>query len=564
MKNRIHWRRLVPCIVAPALFLSGVASAQHAFDGNILYNNAAGNCRTGGSATFDGCTLLRTLFTHNDEVDPQLANPYDHTSPSWVPAPTSPALGDNDQVVVPVVHADPCYNCGFTPSFARPEPVCYRGGVPPAAWGSDWTQGWTYNNETGAGRTDLDYTKPVVLVQGDITVHTTWTSANNYLLRGRINVLPPATLTIQPGTAIFGEKATLGFLVIERGAKIDAQGTAAQPIIMTSDQLPGEMASGDWGGLMLCGYAIANCADCIHGQSCFTEGTEAFHCGNDDCDNSGTLRYVRVEYAGHEISLNNELNAFTFCSIGINTRAEYLNAFRGKDDCFEWFGGKMTAKHLLGVAGGDDGLDWQMGFRGLVQFAVIQAWGDNSCDKGIEADNNEFDYNAPCRSNPVIANVTLVNTDQVGGTSTRGIHLRRGTDAQIYDSIVLGWKTTGIDITDNETSARGAYADVPLLLCSGPAGVEPIQAASDLIVRTFPNPVVNSAHFLLRLPADGAASLRVFDSTGREVASLIDANLPAGDHQAVWNLPGDRAAGAYYYRCEAAGRVATGRLITLR
>ena len=87
-----------------------------------------------------------------------------------------------------------------------------------------------------------------------------------------------------------------------------------------------------------------------------------------------------------------------------------------------------------------------MGFRGNVQFAVIQQWGDNGWDKGIEADNNEFNFNAPCRSNPCIANFTLVNTEHAGGTSTHGIHLRRGTDAQIYNSIIMGWKTIGIDI----------------------------------------------------------------------------------------------------------------------
>jgi hypothetical protein len=563
MKNRIYWRRLALCLAAMTSLVSGAAQAQHAFDGNILYNNAAGNCRTGGSATFDGCTLLRTLFTHNDEVDPQLANPYDHANPSWVPAATSPAVGGNDDVVVPEVHADLCYNCDTQPFATKPTNVCYRGAVPPAAWGEDWTQGWTYNNETGAGRTDLDYTKPVVIVQGQITSDRTWTSANNYLLRGRVQVVPPAILTVEAGTAIFGEKATLGFLVIERGAKAFMEGTEAQPIIMTSDQLPGEMASGDWGGLLVCGSAIANCADCINGQSCITEGTEVEHCGNNDCDSSGRFRYVRVEYAGKEISTNNELNAFTFCSCGVNTRVEYLNAFRGKDDLFEWFGGKMTAKYLVGVGGGDDGLDWQMGFRGLIQFAVIQQWGDNGCDKGIEADNNEFNFDAPCRSNPVIANVTLVNTEQAGGTATRGIHLRRGTDAQIYDSIVIGWKTVGIDIDGNAVSARGVYNDVQVLRCTSPAGVEPVQASNDLIVRTFPNPVVNSAHFLLRLPNEGATSLRVFDSAGREVATLVDGSLAAGDHQAVWNLPSDRPAGAYYYRCEMGGRVATGRLVTV-
>ncbi len=160
------------------------------------------------------------------------------------------------------------------------------------------------------------------------------------------------------------------------------------------------MAPGDIAGLVLNGRAIANCADCLHGQTCLTEGTTTSHCGNDDCDSSGELRYFRSEYAGYVLSPANELNSITFCSVGINTRVEYCESFRGKDDLFEWFGGRVTCKYLVGVGGGDDCLDTQMGYRGNVQFFVAQQWGDNGSDKGFEWDNNEFNYDAPCRNNP--------------------------------------------------------------------------------------------------------------------------------------------------------------------
>jgi hypothetical protein len=571
MTKRPVWKIALLGAAALSLLPPASAQAQHAFDGNILFNNTvAGQCVAGGCATFDACGLI-AAFPHNDLVDPMLADPYNMVSPDFTPSLLGPAIGRNDALVDPVRYARECDNltCQTRPEWAVIRPTCFRGGVAPDEWQDPWYEGWTYRQdlwgEAGAGRTDINYARPLTIVSGDLSGSIAWDTSHNYLLRGRVNVLAGATLTIRPGTVIFGEKATTGFLVIERGATIFAVGTATAPIIFTSDQAPGSMAPGDWPGVVINGRGIANCADCRNGASCISEGTEVEHCGNDDCDSSGDLRYVRVEFAGFEIALNNEVNAFTFNSVGVNTRSEYLEAFRGKDDTFEWFGGAHVAKYLYGRGGQDDGLDWQMGWRGGVQYAIIQLWSDAS-DKGIEADNNEFNFNAECRSSGLVSNATFVNTS-FGGTSTHGIHFRRGTDAQVYNSIIIGFNQGGLRVQNNESCARGTFP-VPPVFCEGAGGASDVQPGADaaaFAVRTFPNPVVNQAHFFFRLPQAGATKLSVFDVSGREVAQIVDANLSAGTHQASWTLPADRAAaGTYFYRMQSNDDVVTGRLVTVR
>lgn len=531
--------------------------AQHTFDGNIVFGNNPTNCTTGGSATFDGCALLNTLFTHNDQVNPQLGDPFNIANPNWVPAETSPAKRGNDDVVNVIVRADACNNCSCPPS--QIQSVCWRGAVPPASMGPDWTQGWTDYTLNGAGR--VYPVRPVVVLTGAQSSSVHMTAANHYLLRGRVNFLAGTTLRIDPGVYVFGENSTTGFLVIERGARIEAIGTKDQPIVMTSDQVPGSMSPGGWGGVVINGRAISNCADCVNGASCVSEGTEVLHCGNLDCDDSGIVSYTRVEFAGLVVGANNELNAWTFNSLGCGTTLRFLAANRGLDDLFEWFGGKVEAKYLVGTAGQDDGLDWQMGWRGGVQFAVILQLGDNS-DKGIEADNNEFSFDAPCRSNPTVANVTLLATG--GGTSTHGIHFRRGTDAQLYNSIVMGWPSTGIRVQDNATSARGTFADPGVLQNCATSNVDEGDLAESFVVRTFPNPVVREARFFFDLPASGPTSVRIFDSNGRLIDTPLASDLAAGQHSVTWTLPQGTPSGAYFYRVENAGQVATGRLVTTR
>lgn len=532
------------------LVAAGSAAAGYVTDGLLFWNN--------GSEYHDATTQNKVnVFANIQVADPQLADPYNVINPNWTPAITSPAVSPNGTIVYPVIHPADCHQPGCGPDAAGIVPVCYRGAVPPAEWGPDWTQGWIYTNFDGAGRTDIDYSKPIEVMSGSITSNTTWTNDSNYLMVGMVSVEDGATLTIEAGTVIFGDFNTIGFLNVQRGGKLIAIGTADAPIILTSDRQPGQMAPGDFGGLLMSGRAVANCADCLGGESCLSEGADVLYCGDDDCDDSGILRYVRIEYAGHEVAPDNELNSFTWNAVGTGTTLEYLNAFRGSDDLFEWFGGTVHNKYFVGMGGWDDGLDWQMGYRGSVQFAVIQMWGDGS-DRGIEADNNEYDYNAPCRSNPVFSNITLVNTG--GTTSTEGICLRRGTDAQIYNSIIMGWPR-GIRIQHGETCAI-PYPQPPLF-CDA-ADVPSTEVASGFDIRTVPNPVVDNARFHFNLPESGRTRVSIFDIAGRQVDSLVDADLAAGSHMVSWNVPDNMPSGTYFYRIENNTQSTTGRFVTVR
>jgi hypothetical protein len=380
------------------------------------------------------------------------------------------------------------------------------------------------------------------------------------VLDGKVNFVAGTTLTIQPGVKILGTAGgTPSYLVIERGAKIMANGTPQNPIVMTSDRLT--PLPGDIGGLVIHGRAIANCADCLGGASCVSEGNAGEHCGTDDCDDSGQISYFRIHYSGVVISLNNELNSFTFNSVGNQTDVHHLEAIYSTDDSFEWFGGNGNYSHLIGFCTSDDDLDWQMGFRGTVQFAIAQKTTQQATDKGVEADNNEFSFDAPCRSNPLLANLTLVGTN--AGTNS-AFHLRRGTDAQIFNSIVHSW-TQGVRVEHSNTSARGLAAQPAAFNCNGATGVEVTNgAAQDLSVRTMPNPVVSTTEFQFQLPASASAKLDVFDVTGRLVANVLDRNLDAGSHSVNWNPASDLAAGAYFYRLEANGRPVMGKVTLVR
>jgi hypothetical protein len=294
--------------------------------------------------------------------------------------------------------------------------------------------------------------KPVIVVTGDVDVNETWTSANYYVLRGAVFVRSGSTLNIAAGTRIIGESGSVGTLIIERGGRINAIGTAAAPIVFTSDQAIGQRGRGDWGGIIINGRARINFGS---GEAA-GEGDTGVYGGTDDNDNSGIIRYVRVEFSGVEFSPDNELNGIAFQAIGRGTQVDHVQAHMSRDDAMEWFGGTVDAKYIVMSNAADDGLDWTFGWTGRVQFAAITQRGDDA-DNGIEADDNEFNNNALPRSNPQIYNITVCGDPDTseGGESPRAANLRRGTAFTIRNFLMTGFKTVGPQIETTNTATTG-------------------------------------------------------------------------------------------------------------
>jgi hypothetical protein len=291
----------------------------------------------------------------------------------------------------------------------------------------------------------------VVVLTGDITESMELKKKKTYILQGGVFLRSGVKLKIKAGTTIFGD--TGSFLVIDKGAKLIAKGTASNPIVFTSIQPPGQRRRGDWGGLIFNGNAPIN----IPGGIAEGEGGTGQYGGPDPDDNQGKLSYVRVEYGGFPISPDNELNCIAFQGTGRGTRVEFIEALNGGDDGIEFFGGTVDVKHLVVVGANDDSIDWTFGWIGRIQFALVQqrADGPSQADRGIEADNNETDFELLPRSNPQIANLTLVgDPDPTFSGSTLGMDLRRGTGAQLRNVVVTGFKNVGIRISDAATYSQ--------------------------------------------------------------------------------------------------------------
>ena len=286
----------------------------------------------------------------------------------------------------------------------------------------------TDNNEPGNGDGGEDNKYELTK---DIESNTELEVGKTYTLSGGIHVKNGATLKIPAGVTIIAKHDdVVDYILIEQGAKIDAQGTASNPIVMTSEK----KEPGAWGGIHICGYAHTN----AEGGTGSSEIGGAPYGGNNDADNSGTLRYVRVEYTGFAFDEEHEANGITFYGVGNGTTVEYCQAYMGSDDGFEWFGGSVNVKYLVSTDCSDDSFDWTEGWNGkgtdLVAYQEAKATLGYDCDCLIEADNNENDNAATPVSHPVLKNLILAGN----GESKQGIRLRRGTQADIDNAKVCG------------------------------------------------------------------------------------------------------------------------------
>lgn len=271
---------------------------------------------------------------------------------------------------------------------------------------------------------------------GNITSSETWTANNAYYLNGPTFIDGGATLTIEPGTFVFGGNVNQGVLVVKPGSKIMAAGTARMPIILTSEFDVGEREPGDWGGLVISGNAPCNV--CPREG----EGDSGLFGGNDAADSSGRLSYVRVEFAGIRFTDENELNGIALQGVGSGTVIDHIQVHHNADDGVEFFGGTVDAKYVLITDSQDDSIDWTFGWRGRMQHAVVlQRFDDH--DKGIEADNEKSNNNLEPRSHPTIYNLTISMWRDSGDP---GILLRRGTAITLRNAIVMNAKDYAVDV----------------------------------------------------------------------------------------------------------------------
>lgn len=339
-----------------------------------------------------------------------------------------------------------CLGCFAFAQDAFWTPTTYRGAFPvtdntPA---TNWASGWSnFDPETTV------YPTTITTVSADITTNTTWSGVVK--LMNKVYVKNNATLTIAPGTIIRGDKLTQGTLIITRGAKIMADGTASNPIVFTSNEAVGARNEGDWGGLVILGLAKNN----QPGGVAFIEGivptTDSQFGGNFDNDNSGTLKYVRVEFAGIALEPNKEINGITFGSVGNGTVVDYVQVTLSGDDSFEWFGGTVNCKHIIAYRGLDDDFDCDFGFRGKIQFALsirdkdlYDAPGDSNA---FECDNDAAGSTAQPKTRPIFSNVTLVGAKGNGTTALptgekfeKAFRLRRNSAVSVLNSLVTGWE----------------------------------------------------------------------------------------------------------------------------
>ncbi len=294
----------------------------------------------------------------------------------------------------------------------------------------------------------------IVALTGDLENDATLRADVTYRLEHYMFVAPGVTLTIEPGTTILGDVETRGTLVIRPGGRIVADGTAEQPIVFTSSRPAAERRSGDWGGVLLLGRAPTNAHSAdgrpVHGR---VEGlTERGAFGGDDAkDSSGTLRWVRIEYSGVAIGPNNEINGLTLAGVGSGTTIDHVAVRRTSDDCFEFFGGTVDARHLYCESPGDDAFDWDLGYRGRLQFLFAVDMPEDSGANGIEGDNDADGTSVSPRSAPTVFNATLCGPT-TGRTGERyGILARSGTAGRIEGALVIGFDA-GIDVRGGNTA----------------------------------------------------------------------------------------------------------------
>ncbi len=435
------------------VFIDGAACRANLQSGVTVFKNniVAGNIQAVDPTTSGYATVKDSLFSatkfKNDSLTATtdiLVTPYDYLAPDYRPATGSLALSN-------VNFTDAAFN-GRTiivtaASFIKE--VTYRGAFAPAP-STMWTDGWTNWDPNNTA-----YPTPTVTVSGTITSNTTWTSSNTYLISGLVYVASGVTLTIEPGTVVRGDaNVANSSLIITKGAKINAVGTVDRPIVFTSSKDSAARSKGDWGGIILLGRGSVNNSlgtANIEGIAVSTNTEYGGGASPNNDDNSGTLKYVRIEFGGYIFATDQEINGLTLGAVGRGTTIDYVQCSFVNDDAFEWFGGAVNCAHLVAYRCLDDNFDTDFGYSGTVQFCLgvrdplISDQSSGSTSEGFESDNDAAGSNNLPQTRALFSNVTDISgfrgTKVSSYASTfkfrRGARIRRNSGLRIFNSILM-------------------------------------------------------------------------------------------------------------------------------
>ena len=324
---------------------------------------------------------------------------------------------------------------------------------------------------------------------GDVTSDLTLEAGKSYTLSGALQVKAPAKLTIPAGVTITANNdGQVDYILIEQGAKIDAQGTAQSPIVMTAEN----KSMGAWGGLHICGRAPIN----TQSGTGLSEIGNAAYGGSDNGDNSGILKYVRLEYTGFAFDEEHESNGISFYGVGNGTQVSYVQACNGSDDGLEFFGGTVNIDHCVVVDCTDDSFDWTEGWSGTGRYLVAYQT-DSSCDCLIEADNNGDNFDASPVSHPTLENLTLVGNNS--SENSRGVRLRAGTYVTMSNAQITG-KPKALTVETEQTETA---------LANGPSVLQNVAISGEL---DSENGIYTNAMFV----AAGNQANQTFDLGSRD------------------------------------------------
>lgn len=307
--------------------------------------------------------------------------------------------------------------------------------------------------ELGGNEGPINVPNSTVL-SGTINATTTLTSDKEWTLKGYVYVTEGASLIIQPGTVIKSDIAEKGALCIERGAKLIAEGTVDKPIVFTSGQPIGQRNPGDWGGIVILGRAKTNRTS----EPTIEGGIGRIYGGTNDEDNSGILKYVRIEYAGVAALPNSEINALTLGAVGRGTIIQYVQTIYANDDAFEFFGGTVSPRYLYAYATADDDYDFDFGYTGEINYGISkrdpQFVDNGDAGNGIECDNDGTGSSAIPFTHPKLNQMTLIGPFDVTSLPNHnlGMRWRRATQFSITNSKILGYQKGSFSIESNETA----------------------------------------------------------------------------------------------------------------